>query len=310
MSARQLARVIADSLSPDGVRITTQVITLPRIVLAELNTHRAISKSSASSRAVPIEKMIAAAESDPYIPEQWDRNGAGMQGHGLIEGADAERCVAEWLTARDEAVARARSLYALGVHKQTTNRLLEPFLWHTVIVTATEWDNFFNLRCNPLAHPALRNTAEAMRAAMGQSTPRLVNYGEWHLPYFDPERDTDIAPDARPKVCAARCARVSYLTHDGIRDPSKDVALSDKLLTDGHMAPLEHVARPMGHGEATDLIADATGARAHSFGQGKGIDTRDMARPEKTFAGNFRGWVQLRKTIPGEADILGYRSHA
>ncbi len=294
MTDRCLARVIADSLSPDDVRVTTQVITLPRIVLAEFNTHRVISKSSASSRAVPIEKMIAAAENDPYIPEQWDRNGAGMQGHGLIEGADAERCVSEWLAARDEAVARARALYALGVHKQTTNRLLEPFLWHTVIVTATEWSNFFNLRCNPLAHPALRNTAEAMRTAMGWSTPRLVGYGEWHLPYFDPERDTDIAADARPKVCAARCARVSYLTHDGIRDPSKDVALADSLLANGHMAPLEHVARPLGRSWADSDLFD-------------GMHPSDID-PKRQFVGNFRGWVQLRKTIPGEADILGHRS--
>lgn len=306
MSARQLARVIADSLSPGDVRLSTLVITLPRIVLAELNTHRAISKSSASSRAVPIEKMIAAAENDPYIPEQWDRNGAGMQGHGLIEGADAERCVSEWLAARDEAVARARFLYVLGVHKQTTNRLLEPFLWHTVIVTATEWNNFFNLRCNPLAHPALRNTAEAMRTAMGQSTPRLVDYGEWHLPYFDPERDTDIAPDARPKVCAARCARVSYLTHDGIRDPSKDIALADKLLADGHMAPLEHVARPISHegGESVLLACSADTVPRVDIPGGRFVTVRER----DLFVGNFRGWVQLRKTIPGEHDILGHRS--
>jgi hypothetical protein len=304
---RQLAKIIADSISPDGVRLTTMEVVLPRIVLSEFNTHRTKSRSSASSRAIPVEKMIARVVDDPYIPEQWDRNGAGMQGHGLIKGKEAERCVEVWLHARDVAVVHARKLAELGIHKQTTNRLLEPFMWHTIIVTATEWSNFYNLRCNPLAHPALRNTAEAMRAVQAASTPSPVAYGEWHLPYFDPERDADVSPDDRPKICVARCARVSYLTHDGIRDPSKDIELANSLLSNAHMAPLEHVARPMGHGEATDLTA-ATGAWALTFREGKGIDTRDMARPEKTFAGNFRGWIQYRKTITGEADILAHRS--
>ena len=292
---RQLAKIIADSLSPDGVRLTTMVIDLPRIVLAELNTHRMLSKSSASSRAIPVEKMIGRVIDDPYIPEQWDLNGTGMQGHGIItDPVEIAGCVADWLAARDAAVASAHRLLHRRIHKQTTNRLLEPYLWHTVIVTATEWSNFFNLRCNPLAHPALRNTAEAMREAMAASSPNPVDYGEWHLPYFDAERDVDIDPTDRPKVCAARCARVSYLTHDGNRDPSKDVALADSLLSNGHMAPLEHVARPLTH----DDLWMALGAYSPEVA------------PDEHFAGNFRGWMQLRKTIPHEADILAARGLA
>jgi hypothetical protein len=242
--------------------------------------------------------MLARVVADPYIPEQWDRNGSGMQGHGLIEGNEAERCVAVWLAARDAAVDYTRRLLAHGVHKQTTNRLLEPFMWHTVIVTATEWSNFYNLRCNPLAHPALRNTAEAMRDAQAASTPNPIEHGEWHLPYFDPERDADIAPGDRPKVCAARCARVSYLTHDGNRDLGKDVVLADSLLANGHMAPLEHVARPMTREDMWKEVEVSFGLD----GQYAYLDSHEH------FAGNFRGWVQLRKTIAGEADILAHRS--
>jgi thymidylate synthase ThyX len=299
MKPRQLAKVIADSLSPDGVRLTTMEIVLPRIVLAELNTHRMLSKSSASSRAIPVEKMIAAVENDPYIPEQWDRNGAGMQGHGTIDSPHAiAGCVRDWLDARDAAVASAQNLLARNVHKQITNRLLEPFMWHTVIVSATEWSNFFNLRCNPLAHPALRNTAEAIREVMATNTPSPIAYGEWHLPYFDPTRDADVAgPTNRVKVCVARCARVSYLTHDGVRDPSKDIALADSLLANGHMAPLEHVARPMTDADAERCLRE------------QGAGGEDLyADVYRTFAGNFRGWMQYRKTIAGEADILAHRS--
>lgn len=299
MKPRQLAKIIADSLSPDAVRLTTMEIVLPRIVLAELNTHRMLSKSSASSRAIPVEKMIAAVVNDPYIPEQWDRNGAGMQGHGVVTDPDEiAACVQAWLVARDNAVASARDLLALGVHKQTTNRLLEPFMWHTVIVSATEWSNFFHLRCNPLAHPALRNTAEAMRDAMAASTPSPIAYGEWHLPYFDPARDVDVAPADRVKVCVARCARVSYLTHDGSRDPSKDIALADSLLANGHMAPLEHVARPATPTDIDQFVAQQ--AQAVVVGP---------SNPANHHIGNFRGWMQYRKTITGEADILAHRSN-
>jgi hypothetical protein len=298
---RQLAKIIADSISPDGVRLTTMEVVLPRIVLSEFNTHRTKSRSSASSRAIPVEKMIARVVDDPYIPEQWDLNGAGMQGHGVItDPVEIAGCVADWLAARDAAVASAYRLLHRRIHKQTTNRLLEPFMWHTVIVTATEWSNFYNLRCNPLAHPALRNTAEAMRDAQAASTPSPIAYGEWHLPYFDPERDADISPADRVKVCVARCARVSYLTHDGIRDPSKDIELADSLLTNGHCAPLEHAARPM---TASDVVSNIFSLR------GVFTDTIESnIDPAEHFAGNFRGWVQFRKTITGEADILAHRS--
>lgn len=296
---RQLAKILADSISPDGVRLTTMQVEMPRIVLAEFNTHTILARNSASSRAIPIEKMLQRVESDPYIPETWDRNGAGMQGHGLIDGDEALHCVDAWMLARDHAIDQAKQLLRLDVHKQWANRLLEPFMWHTVIVTATEWSNFFHLRCHPAAHPAIRNTAEAMRAARGLSAPRRLEFDEWHLPLVD-ERDTDQSKDDKVKLSVARCARVSYLTHNNVRDPQADIDLHDRLLASGHLSPFQHVARPMTCEDVVAQIGKLTGVFTDTI--------KSNLRPSEHFSGNFRGWIQYRKTIPGEFDILAHRS--
>jgi thymidylate synthase ThyX len=267
-------RILADSISPAGIRLTTLEVTFPRIVLAEFNTHRMLSRNSASSRAIPVEKQIARVETDPFVPIYWGKNQRGMTADAELTAAEQERAVEVWLNARDAAVIRARALLSIGVHKQITNRLLEPFMWHTVIVTATEWENFFALRCHPAAQPEIRCIAEMMQAAMAESWPRGIGpggEGHWHLPLidWDDEVDASIRPADLPKVSAGRCARVSYLTHDGKRDPAADIELCERLMASGHMSPLEHVARPQ------------------------------VGPP--IFEGNFRGWTSLRKTYPNEA---------
>ena len=146
------ARVLLDSVSPAGVRLTTLEVTFPRFVLAEFNTHRVFSRSSASSRAVPTSKLIERVEDDPVLPIEWGRNKAGMSAAELLSGDEETEAKRLWLEARDAAVMVARQLHELKVHKQALNRLLEPFLWHTVIVTSTEWENF--LSCAP---PRTRN---------------------------------------------------------------------------------------------------------------------------------------------------------
>lgn len=145
------ATVIADSKNPQGDRITSVVVTLPRIVLAELNTHRMFSRNSASSRAVPFKKMLKRVEKHPFIPLAFQKDHKGMQGTEYItEEESVENCRAYWLETRDWALSGAEGLNddkLEGVTKQLCNRLLEPFMWHTVLVTATEFDNFFDLRC-------------------------------------------------------------------------------------------------------------------------------------------------------------------
>ena len=235
------AKVVCDSMSPDRVRLTTIEVTFPRIVLAEFNTHRMLSRNSASSRAVPVPKRITMAQETPYVPTAFGRNQKGMQSGAALEGEEAAKARDSWLRARDAAVTEAQAMAALGVHKEYANRLLEPFLWHTAIVTATEWQNFWNLRCHKNASEPIRRAAEMMWDAYDRSTPTLAPCGAWHLPYCI-EDDREYAPDDLAKICTGRCARVSYLTHDGRRAPGEDVRLHDDLLGNGHMSPLEHAA--------------------------------------------------------------------
>jgi thymidylate synthase ThyX len=259
------ARVLLDSVGPSGVRLTTLEATFPRFVLAEFNTHRMLSRNSASSRAIPTAKLLERVESDPVLPLQWGRNQKGMSASDVLDASEEEEAKRVWLSARDAAVAHARRLLELKVHKQELNRVLEPFLWHTVIVTATEWENFFTLRCAPNAQPEIRAAATTMRAALESSRPSEVALGCWHLPLLqDDERSLPV--DTQKKISAARCARVSYLTHAGKREIEKDVELYERLQADRHLSPFEHVATP------------AQGAEFHA---------------------NFRGWVQMRKEIEG-----------
>ncbi len=261
------ARVLLDSIAPTGVRLTTMEVTFPRFVLAEFNTHRVFSRNSASSRAIPTSKLIERVVADPVLPLEWGRNRKGMSASDMLSADEARQAEEAWLAARDAAVAAAEHLLEIGVHKQILNRILEPFLWHTVIVTATEWENFFRLRASPNAQPEIRAAAVAMREALTQSRPCEIEVGQWHLPLLQPDEGSlDI--EQRKQVAVARCARVSYLTHDGARDIARDLELYERLKAGRHLSPFEHVATP--------------------------TRTAD-------FAANFRGWRQLRAEIEAPA---------
>ena len=157
------AEIIADSINPQGDRITTYLLTFPRFILAELNTHRVFSKNSASSRAIPFNKMVKMVEEDPFIPIAWQKDHKGMQGGEYITDSDMIEYREDlWLEASFKSIEMAKRLnYNIpnfdgkipegedreGVTKQLCNRLLEPFMWHTVLLTGTEFENFFSLRC-------------------------------------------------------------------------------------------------------------------------------------------------------------------
>lgn len=265
-------KILADSVSESGHRLTTMEVTYPRIIHAEMLTHRVFSRNSASSRAIPIATMIQRAMENPFVPTYWGANQKGMQAHQEVDEDAQRKARYEWLLARDSAVQRAKSLLALGVHKQLANRLLEPFQWHTVIVSATDFENFFALRCHPDAQPEIRTIAETMRIVLNASTPTLLHSHEWHTPLLPDEDDLLKVYDHASllKISAARCARVSYLTHDGERDPEKDLELYARLVdrSPRHSSPLEHVATPC-------------------IGGG----------------GNLKGWMQLRQFVERGIDI-------
>lgn len=276
-------RIIADSefedrLLGDGGRLTTFAITLPRIVLAELNTHRALSRNAASSRAIPIGRMIEQVITDPFVPDRWFEGRPGMQPGEELDAERSASCRTEWLAARDNAVASARALRASGGAKEIANRLLEPWMWTTVIVSATNWENFFLQRTATEAQRQIQIIALMMRDALDASEPRALDVGHWHLPFVDPD---EITGDGKPQLfrSAARCARVSYHRQDDPKTAEEDRKTFDGLIAKRHWSPLEHQARP--------------------------IDPTTVT-PGADVSGNFdRGWNQHRKMFQGENGRAG-----
>lgn len=233
------AKVILDSVSPAGKRITTLQLKYPRFIHSEFMTHRAFSRNSMSSRAVPVAKMIEQVRNDPAMPVHWGKNQPGMQAREELDENTKFLSKNSWGLAAQAAANNAERLARRGAHKQIINRILEPFQWMHTVVTATEWDNFFALRCHPDAQPEMQALAWAMREAMDASTPQPA---EQHFPYLR-EEDGVMSMWRRAMVSAARCARVSYLKHDGTA-PSiiEDLALFERLAGNAqiHASPLEH----------------------------------------------------------------------
>lgn len=277
--------IVADSISPRGKRITTFSLEYWRAFHSELMTHRLLSRSSSSSRAIPVKKMIDRVLNDTAMPMHWGKNQKGMQADQELSPEEIEKAKLIWVDAAQAAVHRAEKLMDMGIHKQVANRLLEPFSYINTVVTATELGNFYNLRYHKKALPDFAALAQGMWEAQQASTPTPLWYGEWHLPYID-ATDRFHGIENLKKMSAARCARVSYLNHEGKKPTfEEDMRLFAQLMeeTPKHAGPTEHQARPS---SAKTTPADA----------GELADAQADAQME----GNFRGWVQFRKTIPGE----------
>ena len=266
-------KIIKDSINANGQRLTTMELTQPRMIHSEFLTHRVFSRNAASSRAIPVQKMLSRVWNEPVVPVWLGKNQSGMQAKEELQGLRRALFLFLWLGASKLACMLAWLMMKLGAHKQLVNRVIEPWSWITVIVTATEWSNFFALRCHPDAQPEIQKVAMLAKQAYDESTPQLLGSSEYHLPLVD---DLDIllnegfSMDDVVKISVGRCARVSYLTHDGSRDPKADIKLCARLLGSGHMSPFEHVARPTANNK---------------------------------FSGNFFGWEQYRKQLPYEADF-------
>lgn len=261
------ARIIADSIYGPH-RLTTVEVRFPRIILPESLTHRLFSRNTSSGRAVPTVKVIRGVLDMPFIPATFGANKAGMQAGEAIEGWRGTAARLVWMAGMYTAMATTYLLGALGVHKQWANRPIEPYSYTTMIISATEWDNFFSQRTQTDPQPEMQELAWAIFDAMAASVPRICAKGDMHLPYLQPD-EAHLSKDRAAQICIARCARVSYLTQNGKRDIDEDVLMYWRLRKPGHMSPFEHVA-----------IAG-------------------------TGSGNFRGWAQARSAIPNEANFLG-----
>lgn len=281
-------KILLDSVAPNGCRVTTFVVSYPRFIHSEIMTHRVFSRNASSSRAIPTVKLIGAVSDDMATPVFWAKNQSGMQAVEELDNDFARHTVETsplapgtypavltdkqyaqhlWLELGEIAVEYAVKLAAVGAHKQIVNRVIEPWSHITVLITATDWANFFALRAHPDAQQEFQHLAYEMLSAFVNSTPNELKVGEWHLPFVQPSERLVYDETTLLKFSTARCARISYRTQEGIRDPIKDAELHDRLRSSGHMSPFEHACQA-------------------------------MKTPIRS--ANFNGWKQYRKTLPNE----------
>lgn len=295
-------KVVADSINPDGQRILTMTWKYPRYIHAEIMTHRMLVKNAASSRAIPIKRMLDMVISDPVIPVRWGKNQAGMQSMTWLDEAASAAAEEAWLKARDLMVASCNEFDKLQIHKQWANRVLEPWMHITVLVTGTEWGNFFNLRAHPDAHPDFQSLAYRALEVHEDHKPVPLAWGEWHLPFGDQMPEGIEGDAAKLRVATARGARLSYLTFDGLIDPAKDYDLHDSLLRNGHFSPTEHPAqaepdKPDYWEELQELLTGYTNNTGGEIGK---VLADKLAKDLWRDQGCFTGWTPYRKLITGE----------
>ena len=252
-------------------RLTTMIVRFPRCILSEMNTHRVFSRNSASSRARSLKTTIKQVLEDPYIP-LFTENAKGMAGPYITDEDQLAMAKEEWLDARDSAVDMATRMLGTGVtcsddvreridiyyekyygksreewevlipnvHKQTVNRLLEPFMWHEMLITSSYWENFFRLRMDEAAQPEIQAIATLMFEAMNASVPELFPE---HIPFVKREQHTSLRALFHDlKKSAAECARISYVDRSTAGNKDGAEALAMRLLSKGHMSPFEHQA--------------------------------------------------------------------
>lgn len=266
-------KVVEDSINTfNGIRLTTIQARYPRFIHAEVMTHRVFSRNASSSRAIPVAKMLSQVWNDPAMPIRWGQNIPGMQAGGELSGWRKTVAKGLWKTAGRVACAFAWGMMKAGLHKQWANRILEPWQYISVVITSSEWDNWNSLRRHKDAQPEIKALADDIASVMEASKPEVKL---WHIPYVTKQERNDyldgkVQLDTLLKCSVARCARVSYLTHDGANpDIAKDVELYNRLVGSRpiHASPTEHQA---------------------------------MAVNKKTFIKNFRGWEQHRVQVERE----------
>jgi len=271
------AKILKDSLADNGKRLTTFELEYPRFIHSEFMTHRMLSKNAASSRAIPLNQMIKNVWNNPACPVEWGKNQSGMQAKEHLTGITLCFSKVLWNLSGKVACVFAWGMGKCKVHKQIANRILEPWSHIKVVTSATEWDNFFHLRNHPDAQPEIHKLAAIMWKEYSNSTPKLLEEWEWHLPYLDgynivpdyeyaPRKEYDITLQDAIKLSASLCAQVSYRKSD--ESIEKALKIYDRLVgsVPCHASPFEHQACP--------------------------------AEYSITQSGNFRGWKQYRQQIP------------
>jgi hypothetical protein len=291
--------VLASKNMYTGMILYTFVLTYPRVILAEVNTHRMLSRNTASSRAIPAKKQRERVLLNPFVPVTIGANQKGMQAGEELTGWRHFVAVQTWKLARYPMVGASWILDKVGAHKQVVNRIVEPWTFTQQVVTCTDLKNVFKLRDHKDAEPHFQIIAKQMHKQVervealfgaldfikGDQHDRSIGpidpfnniermqglyEGEWHMPFLDEKEARSLDIESAKQVSTARCARVSYfLPESGARsDLKRDLELCQRLSSSGHWSPFEHVATPV---------------------------------HENDYVGNFRSWKQYRKEFASEA---------
>ena len=285
------AKVIAHSKSSvNGKEIITMELEYPRFIHGEFMTHRMFSRNAASSRAIPVSKMIEQVRASPAMPCHWGKNQAGMQAKEELTGSALDSAKFYWKDAAIDAALSAEYLSDDGVHKQIANRILEPFQTMKTVVTATEWENFYWLRNHEDAQPEIKRLAEVMLEAVSKSRANPIDPHDWHVPYYKDgfwmQGMEDFLEDALA-ISASCCAQVSYRLLD---DSIEKARMVYKRLVESspvHASPFEHQASPVDYTDCCDTTElSAIDGATH-------ID-----REGNVWSGNFQSWIQYRQLIP------------
>lgn len=302
-------RIIADSIADTNDRLTSVEITMHRLVLAEVNTHASASRNSASSRAIPARTQFERYRDNPAWPVSLPCEQRGMSGGAeLVAGprvdamgllasihAATSKLVGDYLDSHPDPETR--------MHKSVLNRPMEPFQYHTVLYTASKWRNFLAQRNHPDAQPEFEIIARLIAEALDAHEPMPLQRGVWHLPYVGIDEIDELRAngfDPR-QISAARCARTSYMTQNGQRDPAADVALFERLVGSNHWSPLEHIATPDPNNVTVVTIRDPDANDA--------LITDSSGNPvmrRVPILGKWAGWQQYRHIVEART---GWNSH-
>ena len=306
------AKVVCDSISEQGIRLTTFEIEYPRIVMSEFNTHRAVSRNSSSSRAIPVSKMLEHTKSINLKPIYFGSKKSGMQAGDELVGEYLQYAKSTWESALHSMVHSAKILDDCGVAKEVCNRLVEPFQLVKVVCTATDWGNFFNLRLHPDSDPNICMLAYKMYQAMQESEPVELKAGEWHLPFvnvgwngkgemcYADEDFNSVELEQAIKLSAASCASVSYRTDNMTLEKADkifDMLIKAEVI---HASPFEHLATPISKEIEIENSDYLTVGFINKVGDSntwqQGIT--HMNKQGELCSGNLRGFIQYRHLLP------------
>lgn len=304
-------KILAGSKTREGTKITTFLLLYHRFFHSEFMTHKVISKNAASSRAIPTSKLLDLVEKDPMLPVSVGKNKSGMQASEELEKEISDRFIELWKELGVKVAADVKVMQELGPHKQIVNRPLEAWLPIKVVATATDWENFFELRDSEYAQPEFGLLAKMMRQAMDEYEYKELQDNEWHLPYIaseDKEYVSSIAPVADEywkilcSLSAGRCARVTHaLGGLSKKDIDEEINKGRELFILKHMSPFEHQAKPWNVSDKIDLNFSY---RDNLNALTTWLSTPNSLPPAWADVRNLRGWRPLRSFIERSEIIL------